>query len=228
MLTIEDCLEQLDVINWDPPVDNTGKLLSISNTWDRRFISDVSFHTRQNNPISTAQGTLALKLINRYRNELQHSSMMGYQLDALLSTPQYRHSPHESLNFSREVRWLGDSKLAFRSKYNPGVGEDIKKLRASGVLTQTNNGRGASPRFSKPEKSWIVQVDLSNVERVMEVIRRHCFKFDDNVAEFLTEVSNSKDAHSSARLSEDSIHVEVRGNEFMSLLLSDLHWIKNV
>lgn len=226
MLNIEDSLELLDVINWDPPVDPQGKLLSISNTWDRRFVSDVCFHTRQGRPISTAQGTLALKLIRRYQTELQHKGIPGYQLDALFETPLYRSPPHESVNFSREVRWLGESRLAFRSKYNPSVGDDIKKLRGTGIQTTMNNGRAANPRFSKEHKAWIVLVDARNVERVMEVIRRHCFKFDDAVAEFLTEVSNSSTATSSAQLDADHIRVDVRGNEFLSLLLTDLRWMK--
>lgn len=226
MLSIEDCLEQLDVINWDPPTDSDGKLLSITNTWDRRFISDVSFHTRSGKPISTAQGTLALKLIQRYRNELTHSTFADYQLEALLNTPHYRHTPHESTNFSREVRWIGDSKLAFRCKYNPSVGDDIKKLRTSGIHMVNSNIRGTGPKFVKDHKLWVVTVDTQNIERVMELIRRHCFKFDDAVAEFLTEVSNARANNSSAQVTATGIHISVRDDEFLNAVLNDLKWMR--
>lgn len=225
MLSIEDCLEQLDVINWDPPTDDEGKLLSITNTWDRRFISDVSFHTRMGKPISTAQGTLALKLIQRYHNELVHSAFADYQLQALQTTPHYRLAPHESTSFSREVRWIGDSKLAFRCKYNPSVGDDIKRVRSNGIHQINSNARGTGPRFVKDHKLWVVNVDTHNVERVMELIRRHCFKFDDAVAEFLTEVSNSKNTASSAQVTPEGIRVEVRDDEFLNAVLNDLKWM---
>lgn len=220
MLSIEDCLELLDVINWDPPADDEGTLLSITNTWDRRFISDICYHTRTGKAITTAQGALALKLINRYRIQLAAYGVTAAQLDALAHAPQYRLPPHTSVSVPREVRWLGNSVLAFRSKYNNVVTEDIKKLRVDNPFNPTS-----TVYFHKEDKLWLVEVQSRNVDRVIEVIRRHGFAFDDAVAEFLMEVSNSLEQPSSAEIVDGAIRVHVRNDMFLNEWFNDLHWL---
>jgi hypothetical protein len=140
-------------------------------------------------------------------------------VDQLHQSPQYRLPPHTSTSVPREVRWLGNSVLAFRSKYNPIVTEDIKKLRVDNPFNPT------TVFFHKEDKLWLVEVHVRNFDRVMEVIRRHSFAFDDDVAEFLMEVSNSKDTTSSAEIVDNTIQVHARDDVFLSEWLNDLHWL---
>lgn len=219
MLTLEECLEKLDEINWEPAIDAAGLSLEISNTWDRRFISDICFHTRQNKPISTAQGDLALKIIGRYRAHLEASGISPIALDTLLTstTPSFRLPAHTSTLVPREVRWVGDSKLVFRCKYNPIIIEDIKKLKGVNHFSSESY-----PLYSRDWKLWIVDVNSGNFERVMELIRRHRFAFDSAVENFFLECMKSIEMRSTADLDGDTIKVEVRNDDLLNAWLCNL------
>lgn len=153
MLTLEDCLEALDSINWNPPVTATGKS-EILNTWDRRFISDVTYHVREGKPLSTGQGSLALKLITRYRSCLVAYGISDAQLTQMLATPIYRQIPFASTTLPREVRWAGDNLLAFRCKYNAVIKEELKKLADGATHSRV-------PKFNQAHKLWVVEVHNS-------------------------------------------------------------------
>jgi hypothetical protein len=215
MLTIEYCLEKLDEINWDPPVGQLGVTLDISNTWDRRFISDVCFHSRQSKPITTAQGELAMKIITRYRDHLIASGLLETEVDTLILVPSYRIAPHMSTVVPREVRWLGDSKLAFRCKYNAMIIEEIKKLKG------INHFEDGFPTFNREWKLWVVDINSANWERAMELIRRHRFAFDSSVEMFFLECANAT-TPSTADVVGDQIKIEVRNDDLLSCWMNNL------
>ena len=215
MITIEDCLEDLDEINWNP-VPYCGEVLEITNFWDRKFISDVAYHTREGKALSTAQGTLALKLIMRYKKHLEIKGMIASELSSFLENPEYRKTPQISVASPREVRYIGDSRVVFRCRYNAMIVEDIKSLKNYSYFQ--SNGK---PKFNGDYKVWIVFVDNSNVDKVMNIVRRHNFNFDDEVAEFFMEVVNSKGKTSEISVSEE-ITIYCRNDEFLMLWINDL------
>ena len=216
MLTIEYCLEKLDEINWDPPVGQLGVTLDISNTWDRRFISDVCFHSRQTKPITTAQGELAIKIITRYRDHLIAAGETAAEIDALIALPIFRIPPHASTVVPREVRWIGNSKLAFRCKYNAMIIEELKKLKG------VNHYDEGYPAFNREWKLWIIDINSGNWERAMELIRRHRFAFDSSVEQFFLECANSNQTLSSAEIDGDQIKIEVRNDDLLSCWMNNL------
>ena len=215
-ITIEDCLEDLDEINWTP-VPYCGEILEITNTWDRKFISDVAYHTREGKAISTAQGTLALKLIDRYKKHLEIKGISASELASFLENPEYRKTPQVSVSSPREVRYIGDSKIVFRCRYNAMVIEDIKSLKSHSYFQISGK-----PKFNGNHKVWVVSVDNSNVDKVMGIVRRHNFNFDDEVAEFFMEVINSKGKMSELSIDSDQILVHCRNDEFLMLWANDL------
>jgi len=217
MLTIEDCLEHLDEINWTP-VPYCGSVLEITSAWDRSFISDVAYHVREGKPISTAQGKLALKLIDRYKNHLEAKGLLKKDIQDLLEEPEYRQQPHISVSSPREVRYLGDSKIAFRCVFNRPVIDDIKTLKSNSYLQSSTN-----PKFDGEHKLWIVYVDHSNVQKTMDVIRRHNFNIDDEITEFFMEVINSKGQKSSATIEENKIIIQCRDDELFNSWINDLN-----
>lgn len=226
MLTIEDCLINLDIIIWSPPAGPDGKDMVITNTWDRRFISDVNSHIREKKPISTAQGELALKLIQRYREHLvaagTHNPITALAVDDLIASPKYSRIPHQSTNVPREVRWVGNSKLAFRCKYNPIVMDELKKLKGLNHFESKSY-----PAFNSEHKLWIIDVNSGNYERVMELIRRHKFSVDDDVLKFFYEVANASNQPSTASIQNDQIKIDVRNDDLLNAWLNGLMILEN-
>lgn len=217
MLTVEDALEALDAISHMPVRDTSGNVLEISNTWDRRFVNDVWQHCQNSQAISTSQGEVLIKLIQRYRDHLIAFGFVAQSLDLLIQTPTYKRTPYQSSHLPREVRWAGGNKLVFRCKYNGGVIEDIKKLKGvNHFLTHPH------PMWFKEHKLWIVDVNSGNWERVMDVIKRHRFGFDDAVANYFMEVTNSFQAASEATTEPDCIKVTVRNDDFLDSWLTGL------
>ena len=217
MLTIEDCLEVLNDIVDDPVQDHQGLLLEITNPWDRRFISDVAGHVLNQQSISTAQSQIVIKLIDRYEPHLVAKGVDQSAIRFLISSPVFRQSPYQSTAMPREVRWAGDSKLVFRFKYNASIVEDIKRLKNNEGLSQHTY-----PLFNREFKVWIVEVTSVNLDKIMDIIKRHNFGFDDVVAEFLMNSVNARGQKSQAFLIDETIEITVRDDDFFN------SWINSI
>ena len=216
MMTVEDCLQILEAICRVPSWGSANDA-AITNTWDRRFICDVGEHVNNGAAISTAQSTLVLKLIDRYRFLLVAEGVQDSELTQLLAYPQYRKPPYQSEVLPREVRWIGDNKLVFRCKFNQGVVEDIKRLKGTNYFLPYQ-----FPSWHKEHKLWVVDVNSGNHERVMDVIKRHNFGFDDAVAQFFLDIENGRVKRSEVEANGDSIVVTVRNDDFLNAWLNAL------
>lgn len=217
MLNVEDALEALDAITFMPVRDPSGNVHEIKNTWDKRFINDVWQHCQNGQAISTAQSAVCLKLIQLYRDHLVVFGFKPDMIDVLVATPTYKKPPYQSTALPREVRWAGRNKLVFRCKFNSGVIEDIKKLKGINHFLSHPH-----PTFSRDHKLWIVDVNSGNWERVMDVIKRHRFQFDDTVAQYFVEVANSFGKQSEATVEGDILKVTVRDDDFLDSWLTGL------
>jgi len=223
MLTVEECLKELNLLASIPRKDQQGNVYEITNTWDRRFIEDVSSHAAAGQAISTAQGELAIKLIQRYRDHLVQIGIVAQSVDLLIQTPHYAQPPYQSTNLPREVRYAGDNKLVFRCKFNSGVIEDIKKLKGGNHFASLQY-----PTFNRDHKLWIVDVNANNWEKAMDVIKRHKFAFDDQVTNYFLEVSNSLSQKSSVSVEGDQMTVVVRNDDFLAAWISGVASLENL
>lgn len=223
MLSVEECLERLVDLTHIPVKDRYGKLHEIKDSWDSRFLRDVFSHSSSGKSISTAQGAVVLKLIRRYDNMLVLNGLSQTAIDTLIATPYYRIPPHQSTELPREVRWLGNRKLAFRYKFNAGIQEDIKKLKSINHFSESH-----FPIFNRNHKIWIVEVNASNHLKVMDFIRRHNFHFDDNVTEFFMRITNSKNQPSSIETLKNEIRVTVCDDDLLNEWLSGIKEIEGV
>ena len=211
MLSVEECLEALDTLEHKDVVGSSGQTLKITNSFDRRFIGDVTTHTRAGKAISTAQGQVGLKLIQRYQDILSDMGYQSIQISQLSTTPVYRAAPYQSTVLPREVRWAGNNVLVFRCKYNDAVIQDIKRLKSTNLFEHQNY-----PLFLRDAKLWLVNVNSGNWERVMDVIKRHRFHFDDTVAEYFTEVANSVGQRSQIASTDTEITITARDDDFLT------------
>lgn len=222
MLSVEDCLEALEESTWYNAHTGLPDATEITNNWDRRFISDVSNFTLSGKALSTAQGTIALKLIERYRSILERKGIKSSSIDILLSQPHYRLPPYQSTILKREVRWIGNNKLVFRLKKNPGIIEDIKRLKGTNYFIPSG-----FPMFNRQHSMWLVDVNSGNLSQVMDVIKRHRFEFDDDVAQYFMEVSNAMGQQSTAHIENNSIDVTVKDDDFLDSWLNAIGCLEN-
>lgn len=222
MLTVEDCLKRLEAVCHKPSKDQHGSVFEITNTWDRRFISDLAGHSSNGKPISSSQGLIALKLIDRYKDHLVHRGLAQSDLDLLIAVPQYAQTPYQSTLLPREVRWAGDNKLVFRCKYNAGIIEDIKKLKGNNHFLPHHY-----PTFSMAQKFWVVDINSGNAEKAMDVIKRHNFAFDDAVAEFFMNIENSKGRRSEVVADGNVISVVVRNDNLLNAWLNAIQILES-
>ena len=214
MPTVEDYLEKLDQINWDPPRDAAGHAYGISNDWDRRFISEVAWRSRNVQfALTTGQVSVVTKLIDRYRVQLELTGEQDHEISTCLGAVHCRLEPLASSTVKREVRWVGDGRLAFRFKFNPHIKDELKAFKTGDLL-------GTHKTTYEPRhKLWIVPVSVANYEAVVSVISKFGFDFDDDVAEFLTGVSNSRLMKSNITLCGDEIIAEVKDDALLNSLL---------
>ena len=123
--------------------------------------------------------------------------------------PLYRNPPYKSTELPREVRYIGERKLAFRSKYSPQIKDMMKSLKSKMVAS-------AYPYFNRDHNVWVIEVVQDNLSRVFSVISKLGFEFDEPTVQFLTDCENTKDENSNAVVDEDTIVIEVNNDEFLS------------
>lgn len=214
--TLEDFLDKLDDLQYNKFTWPDGRRLEVSNSWDRRFITDVNSHVAGGNAVSTAQAEIIIKLVSRYRTHLETTGIDASKIDAIISYPQYRRQPHHSTRVAREVRWAGNNYLAFRCKYNAVIIEDIKKLKGYNPID------AVSPWFNRELKLWIVRVDRGNLEKTMAVIKNHNFVFDGPVETFFLNAFNAIGQISQATVIDDNILIDVKDDDLLDKLLGTL------
>lgn len=216
--TIEDLLEVLDncikkqhsfVFGVLP--DNNS-ILEVRNPADIKFVSDLSQKTRQEKNFSTKQAFIAIKIIQKHAAIVAKDlGIPEEQILAICDNPVYRKEPYKSTNVPKEVRYLGNRKLVFRSKYAPQIVDRFKQLKSSVGLV----GR-SYPYFNKTYNVWIVEITESVLDKVMNIIKKFGFQFNDEVLEFLTKCENAKEERSTATVADDNIILEVKNNELLS------------
>lgn len=223
MATVEDYLETLGeslYSYYDPAHNSSGQ--SISASWDRQFISDLSSKTKEGKQLSTAQADIAVKLVNRYKRILIARDHIASEIEQCVGSPTYRKGLYQSTHLPREVRYAGQKRLLFRSKYNPTLVRELKGLKNTGADVRFYNKDDA--------KIWVVEVNERNLEKIMEIIKTYKFGFDDEVTEFLTKCANAKEEKSEISFDETSLEivVTVKNDSFMASWIKELLGAKDV
>ena len=159
----------------------------ITDRWTSSFISNVIIHVGNSKPLSTNQSAMVLKIAAKYVIPLtQVMKFSAVEIRNGINNPNHLRTPFESSDVKREVRYIGINKIAFRFKMDAVAQRDIRNLGINNGVVQSK------PEFHLKYKIWIVQVDNTNLARIHDVITRHKFEFDDNLAEYLTRCENSQ------------------------------------
>jgi hypothetical protein len=152
--------------------------------WDKKFIQSVGQAAYSERPVSTAQSASCVRLIKKYKQQIltMPDGPSEAEIDRILISPKHAVEVYQTLDYPREVRYLGQNTLAFRCKSDDNLKLAIKRLggREFGAIS-----------YHFDSKSWIVQVHSKNIARVKEIISYFDFNFDDDVIDFLTEMTNT-------------------------------------
>lgn len=225
MITIEDLFEELESIATGHGYQNYHSGNIIASPADRRFISELCQRTKSGGCFSTKQAMIAQKIIRKYAhlfddaklNTKQHLTLSADDILAICDSPIFRNVPYQSSDIPREVRHLGKRKLGFKCKFAPQIIDRIKALKDPIADPKT-----PWPKFNKKHKIWVVEVTENNLDKIMSIIKKFNFQFDDEVVQFLTNCENAKSNISSGTLTTDHIQITIQHN----LLLSN--WMDNI
>lgn len=192
---------------------------TIKDGWHRNFIVNVQEHVTNRSPLSTNQSNVIIKAARTHMVALVKAlNSTAATVDHALQHPTYKTAPYQSKSVVREVRYLGVDKLAFRFKRDPTIIEEIKGLRSANDIMST----GA--KWNNQYALWIVTVTTGTLDKIMGIIQRHKFSFDDPVLEYITLCHNSKKAASTFELVPDSdiIVANVVNNPLLETVLEGM------
>ncbi len=232
MICLEDLLEELHHIStlavhrsqWIVTEGRSGAN-PVRSPADRKFLQDLSERTAVGNKLSTKQAYVARKIIAKYARLFEdlaydfHRLPRGVTAEMVVSiceNPVYRQAPYQSVEVPREVKYLGNRKLAFKTTFSPQVVNRIKSLNDDRIGTTSLD----FPYFNKEYRIWVVEVHEYNLEKVMNLIKKFSFQFDDDVVQFLADCSEASNKPSVAVVSDDTIHVVCQNNNLLH------HWLE--
>lgn len=183
MQTVEDALGVLAHLHLKAGLF----IIEYEDEWAERFITNVNNHVTLGRPLSSEQSKIVLKLVRRVRDFLIEHGESPTRIDDLLARPVHRQAVYQSSVMPKEVRYLGDNKLGFRFKYNDIIIGDIKAL-----VPREPTYVHDRPWFHRDYNIWVVSVTRDSIDRIMNLIQKHRFDFDEGVIEYLALADNSK------------------------------------
>lgn len=207
---VEDLLELLEeetLWGFGGKIGKKGEGLA---PWDQKFVMDITGRTREGYPLSVKQAEVAVKILNKHTNFLAKQTRLSpEEIEYFLSNPKYRRELFQSRELKKQVRYIGNRKLAFRCKFNPTFRDKVKALK-------TENGEETCAHFHRPSKLWIVEVNKSNIDDVMDIISSFKFNFDDDVAQFLTDCKNAEEKSNKIEDTGESIRLTFNNDNTMA------------
>jgi len=151
--------------------------------WACDFIKSLHASVLEGKTLSTEQGRVFLKTLNKYRNHFPANVLK------LIDAPYYKNAPYQSKIIPNEVRYLGGNYLGFRFKKNDNIRADLKKI--SDKNRRSTLKRPSEVKYHSFLRIWVVELTRENFKDIVAIIGRHDFKFDDDVLEYLTLADNS-------------------------------------
>lgn len=178
MLTIEDIVEELaDQIAFE----RRSVPVELSSGFYPRFLTSVANRTRKGYPLSSRQAKTAIKAAKLSRDHMVE--IYGSAYDTLLNNPKYRKETYKSVRVAREVRWLGYGKIGLRSNYIPEIRDEVRWL-----IPYEN---WPPPVYDITTKMWIVDVTKNTYHRILEIVAKYDFEYDED---FLLGMAEAKDS----------------------------------
>lgn len=189
---------------------------AIKGAWYVDFICNVQGYVDGGGCLSTNQGATLLKIATSNTNALAgHFGISSAMMKQFIDHPTYRMTPYQSTSVPREVRYLGGDQLAFRFKADRTVTDDLKALKMPQDVIPSR------PKWNDHYRVWVVAVTSSNLEKIMALIRKHKFSFDETAMEYIWLCENSRTADSQffAMEEEGLIYANLACNPILAIVM---------
>lgn len=166
---IEDLLSKLDthcrISNWD---SNVVQSLNMQ----------ITFH---GSGFTEKQSQLALKIIRRYRNQLD--TLLGTNITPFLDTPIYRlpirvpASNYRKISIVPHYQWIKAIKVEF--PYNEMFVQSIRDSRNESSFAV----------WDKDAKAWMFSLSEHNIKTVQSLAEKDLFDVDNEFKEYVTQIN---------------------------------------
>jgi hypothetical protein len=219
MYSVEDIIEKinhkLNGYSWNSEKENPFIKMS---DWDKKFIKSVSHHSVNKNALTISQIDTSIKIIRKHLSyfDITEQNMIESIIDRKIT----RLEPRVVEKIPREARWASGPYVLFRFNYNDMIVADLRNLKSELQMIPA-----AASIYG--EKIWKVLVDSTNAAKVMNIIQRHNFDFDDNLANFFVEISNNKGASNKLTITENSIKLLVKDDPLAAIWISGMEWLND-
>ena len=206
----------------------------ITDHYDLKFIWDIGFKIKFNMKISSKQADLLVKVLSKQADFFEKVGYSKESLDFLFENPVFRNPPYESMEIKREVRYIGNGRLAFRSLYNPKIVNDIRKIQGKESANYHKRVTIYSISSEIPEENpediyfvgnyriWVIEVTESNMNKVMRLIKGFAFEFDSDVENFFLNAENTKTLLSAAVIDQEEMVINTYNDRFLSSWLEEV------
>ena len=189
----------------------------MGSNWHIDFIESVGRRIKQEQPLSTRQAEMILRIAAERGAALAEGMHIdAADIRAMVACPAYRREPYASRWIRREARYIGDNKLALRFKMDRAI---ITELKTLGSVMGADK-----PVWIGWASLWIVPVTRQSLARIVALISSHGFHCNDATIDYLTMAHNSRGMDSAFVLDADSgtIVANVCDNPVLAA------WIANV
>jgi hypothetical protein len=191
--TVEDYLEVIagkrDIASgYIRPLSMFGSntpLVSLAR-YDVGFVSSVTDTTTVGNALTDKQAELSLKLIEKYRRQL---NAHGVSVEPIVESPRYR-VPLRIIDRSKEVKQVGD-KIELRFPYEAKLIEVIRDM------SKQSQGKII---FNRERKVWDIALTEFNVNWVMQFAESNQFQIDPQLHSHMQKILECEQTNFDIRL----------------------------
>jgi hypothetical protein len=205
-MNVEQALLMLQESMWTMPTNQNSVLKK-----QQTFITDMANKVRSNKKFSTGQAAYILRLISNYSMIIADKKKIDIEeIKNLVNNPIYANEPYESVNIPKEVRYVGNDFIVFKFKFDPILKENIKDLKP-GLPMEI-----PYPEYNSNHKIWIVKISSKNVDKTIEIIGRYGFQYEEDLAQYFTDILNRKNDNSSVNIQDDKIVIDIPNDDIFS------------
>lgn len=220
MVYIEDIITAMSKSEyiWND-TDAGGGILRISKHYFQFFV-DMEKKVSRGKSLSTNQCKLAIRRIQQNLEFAKAAcSIDRSDLKNLLKNPVYRIPPVESVEWAKEVRWVGFNKIALKYKFNKELNESIYKL-ADQTVENTH--------MSDKHFLTIIPIVPGSIKYIYQFCMDNKFKMDKITEDFFKKGIYNLGKSDKISVENDIICITVNSSNELSDFVNHMYELENV
>lgn len=154
--------------------------------WEKTFLESLSSQVAVYRKVSTKQVVSLVGVLSKRKALIAKTSGISeIDIEKAIAANRWPSDIkiYDSVDVKREVRYLGNSKLAFRFK---------RTQELWSALSEIKRGNATAEESIREANITVIRVTPFNLERVFKLISDFRFDFDGATLEFMTRCTNTK------------------------------------